>query len=98
MPLSKGGMGMGMEIYYGRLINWVLQKLSTLIGQLATVHINDWLTKVKQIYESSCLLVLGMGVKSSDNSGQMSEAIKVMCEHEQISWNTTHNIAFIKRK
>ena len=29
------------------LINWVLQKLSTLIGQLATAHICDWLTKVK---------------------------------------------------
>ena len=24
---------------------------STLIGQLGTVHIRDWLTKVKQIYE-----------------------------------------------
>ena len=29
----------------------MLQKLSTLIGQLATVHICDWLTKVKRIYE-----------------------------------------------
>ena len=35
----------------------MLQKLSTLIGQLATVHICDWLTKVKQIYDLSCLLV-----------------------------------------
>ena len=35
----------------------MLQKLSTLISQQATVHIYDWLTKVKQIYESSCLLV-----------------------------------------
>ena len=45
------------EIYYRKLINWVIQKLSTLISQQATVHIYDWLTKVKQIYESSCLLV-----------------------------------------
>ena len=29
----------------------MLQKLSTLIGQLGTVHICDWLTKVKKIYE-----------------------------------------------
>ena len=30
-----------MEIYIGRLTNWVLQKSSNLIGQLATVHISD---------------------------------------------------------
>ena len=41
----------------GWLITWVLQKSSSLIGQLATIHICDWLTKVKQIYESSFLLV-----------------------------------------
>ena len=35
----------------------MLQKSSTLIGQLATVHICDWLTKVKQIYE------YGMGLR-----------------------------------
>ena len=29
----------------------VQQKSSTLIGQLATVHICDWLTKIAQIYE-----------------------------------------------
>ena len=46
-----------MQIYYRRLINWLLQKLSTLIGQLATIHICDWLTKVKRIYEPFCLLV-----------------------------------------
>ena len=45
------------EIYYRKLLNWVIQKSSTLIGQQATVHIYDWLTKVKQIYESSFLLV-----------------------------------------
>ena len=39
----------------GELKNWVQQKSSTLIGQLATVHICDWLTKVIQIYEPSCL-------------------------------------------
>ena len=35
----------------GELINSVLQKPSTLIGQLATVNICDWLTKVIRIYE-----------------------------------------------
>ena len=29
-----------LKIYYGRLINWVLAKLSSLIGQLAMVHIS----------------------------------------------------------
>ena len=48
---------LGSEIYYRKLINWVIQKLSTLISQQATVHIYDWLTKVKQIYEPFCLLV-----------------------------------------
>ena len=48
-----------MDIYSGQLINWVLQKTSTLIGKLATVHICDWLTKVQQIYEPSWLLVHG---------------------------------------
>ena len=48
-----------MEIYDTRLINQVSQKSSTLIGQQATVQIYDWLTKVKQIYEPSCLLVHG---------------------------------------
>ena len=42
---------------HGRLINWVLQKLSTLIGQLVTVLICVGWQKVKQIYELSCLLV-----------------------------------------
>ena len=51
--------GSTMEIYFGRLMNWVLQKLRTLIGQLATVHICYWLTNVKQIYELSCLQVHG---------------------------------------
>ena len=46
-----------MEMYQGRLINWVLQNVSTLIGQLGTVHICHWLTKIKQIYEPSCLLM-----------------------------------------
>ena len=35
----------------------MLQKSSTLIGQLATVHICDWLTKVKQIYEQGMLII-----------------------------------------
>ena len=35
----------------GELINLVQQKLSTLLGQLATAYICDWLTKVKRIYE-----------------------------------------------
>ena len=39
-----------IEIYYERLINWVLQKSITLIGQLDTAHIFDWLTKVILIY------------------------------------------------
>ena len=43
---------MALEIYYGRLVNGVLKKSSTLIGQLATVHNCDWLTKDKQIYKS----------------------------------------------
>ena len=43
----------------GELINSVLQKPSTLIGKWATVHICDWLTKVKQINEPSYLLVNG---------------------------------------
>ena len=32
----------------------------TLIGQLGTAHICDWLIKVKQIYEPSCLLFHGL--------------------------------------
>ena len=43
-----------MQIYYRRLINWLLQKLSTL-----TVQICDWLMKVKWIYELSNLLLHG---------------------------------------
>ena len=35
----------------------MLQKLSTLIGQLAIVHTCDWLTKVELIYEATYLLV-----------------------------------------
>ena len=31
----------------GRLINWVLQNVSILIGQPGTVHIWDWLTELK---------------------------------------------------
>ena len=45
----------------GLLINWVLQKLSTLIGQLATVHICDWLTKDKQIYKLSSIIFMTYG-------------------------------------
>ena len=44
-----------MDIYLGQLINWVLQKSSTLIGQLATVHNCDWLTKDKRIYKISSI-------------------------------------------
>ena len=47
-------------MYYGRLINWVQQNTSTLICQLGTVHICDWLTKFKHIYEPSCLLFHGL--------------------------------------
>ena len=35
----------------------MLQKSSTLIGQLVIVHICDWLTKFKRVYEPSSLLV-----------------------------------------
>ena len=38
---------MALEIYYGGLVNGVLKKSSTLIGQLATVHICDRLKKGK---------------------------------------------------
>ena len=43
-----------MGRWHGKLL-WKAHKLSatkssTLIGQLAKVHICDWLTKVKQIY------------------------------------------------
>ena len=48
--------GSHMDKQTGRLINWVLQKLSSLIGQQTTVHICDLLTKVKRIYEPSFLL------------------------------------------
>ena len=34
-----------MDIYLGHLINWELQKSSSLIGQLAPVHNCDWLLK-----------------------------------------------------
>ena len=47
-----------MDKQTGQLINWVLQKLSFLIGQLAAAHICDWL-KIKWIYKPSCLLVHG---------------------------------------
>ena len=43
-----------------RLINEWLQNLSTLIGQLHVSCSCDWLTKVKQIYEPSCLLFHGI--------------------------------------
>ena len=35
----------------------MLEKSSTIIDQLATVHVCDWLTKVWRIYEPSCLLL-----------------------------------------
>ena len=38
------------------------KKLSTLFGQLTTVHICDWLIKVKQVYEPSFLLFHGYDV------------------------------------
>ena len=44
-----------MDIYLGHLINWELQKLSSLIGQLATVHNCDWLLKKKRIYKLSSI-------------------------------------------
>ena len=50
---------LAMEMYSGWLINWVVKKSSPPIGQSATVHICDWLTKVKQNYEASFLLVHG---------------------------------------
>ena len=34
------------------LLGWI----NSLIGQLGAVHICDWLAKVKQIHEPSCLL------------------------------------------
>ena len=34
-------------------------KIKHSIGQMTTAHIYDWLTKVKQNYEPSCLLVHG---------------------------------------
>ena len=48
-------LGAPMDIYLGHLINWELQKLSSLIGQLATVHNCDWLMKKKQIYKLSSI-------------------------------------------
>ena len=51
-----------MEIYFGRLINRVLQKSSTLIGQLATVHNCDWLTKEKQIYKLSSIIFMSQPI------------------------------------
>ena len=36
----------------------MLQKSSTLIGQLATVHNHDWLTKDKQIYKLSSIFFM----------------------------------------
>ena len=39
----------------GWLITWVLQKSSSLIGQLATVHNCDWLLKKKRIYKLSSI-------------------------------------------
>ena len=43
-----------------QLKNCVLQKLSTLIGQLATIHICDWLPKDKQIYKLSSITFIGI--------------------------------------
>ena len=37
----------------------MLQNVSTLIGQLNTVYIYDWLTKMNKIHEPSCLLFNG---------------------------------------
>ena len=45
-----------MDKKTGWLINWELQKSSSLIGHLTTVCICEWLTKVKQIYDPSFLL------------------------------------------
>ena len=47
-----------MNIYLGQLINWLLQKLSILIGRLAIVHICDWLIKDKQIYKLSSIIFM----------------------------------------
>ena len=57
---------MALEISYGGLVNGVLKKSSTIIGQLATVHICDRLTKVNQIHEPSYLLVHAYGIKYFD--------------------------------
>ena len=38
-----------MDIDYRRLINWVVQKSSTFFSQMATVHMAEWLTKVKHL-------------------------------------------------
>ena len=38
----------------------MLQKSSTPIGQLATVHVRDWLSKDKQIYKLSSISFMGV--------------------------------------
>ena len=45
----------------------MLQNASSLIGQLGTVHIHDWVTKIKKIYEPSCLLFHGKGYQKAEN-------------------------------
>ena len=51
-----------MDIYLGHLINWELQKSSSLIGQLATVHNWDWLTEDKQINKLSSIIFMNTTV------------------------------------
>ena len=52
-----------MEIYYGRILNSI-----SLIFQLAKVHICDWLTKGKQIYEPSCRSMHASALSSSSQN------------------------------
>ena len=82
---------LSMESYYGRLINWVLQKSCTLICQLAAVYICDWLTKVKWSYETSCLLVHAFESKLC----QTWYAIKIE-KVRHIEWNFEEGNHFVE--
>lgn len=64
------------------LINWVLQKSSFSNGQLAEVHICDWLTNVKRIYEPSCLLFYGsrLGQKVQKSLGPQNFSLDTLLE------------------
>ena len=75
-----------MDIYLGHLINWELQKSSSLIGQLAIVHNCDWLLKKKRIYKLSSIspwIYVPQYMRVSDQASHSICSI-FTCNHEVV--------------